>query len=176
MLEFAPDRVAPAAVDIGAGEGRDAVCLAEQEYGVLAIDPVPNGLDKAERLAGERGVEIQTREADVNDLDFPAMDVVYSCGMLQYLRPENRSRQFERFKTGTTDGGIHVLFAFVDRPDIPTPPDWGANEHFYERDELRGYYDDWEVLAEDEFVFNDDSSGEPHRHATETLVVRRPEE
>ncbi|WP_227352705.1 methyltransferase domain-containing protein [Haladaptatus salinisoli] len=174
--KFAPDREVPTAVDIGAGEGRDAVFLAERGYDVLAVDPVPNGLDKAERLAEERGVEIRTREADVNDLDFPAMDAVYSCGTLQYLRPENRVRQFERFKADTTDGGIHVLFAFVDHPDIPTPPDWGANEHFYDPGELRSYYDDWTVLADDEFVFDDDSGGEPHRHAAETLVARKPDE
>ncbi|WP_435159594.1 methyltransferase domain-containing protein [Haladaptatus sp. DFWS20] len=175
VLEFAPEREAPAAVDIGAGEGRDAVYLAEEGYGVLAVDPVPNGLEKAEQLAAERGVEIQTRNADVNDLDFPAMDVVYSCGTLQYLRPENREGQFEQFKISTTDGGIHVLFTFVDHPEIPTAPDWGDNEHFYEQGELRSYYDDWEIVKENEFVFDDDSGGEPHQHAAETLIAQKPE-
>ncbi|MCO8244628.1 MULTISPECIES: methyltransferase domain-containing protein [unclassified Haladaptatus] len=175
VLEFAPERKAPAAVDIGSGEGRDAVYLAEQGYGVLAVDPVPNGLRKAERLAEERDVHIQTRTADINDLDFPAMDVVYSCGALQYLRPDNRESQFERFKTATTDGGIHVLFAFVDHPEIPTAPDWGDNEFFYEQGELGSYYDDWDLLAEDEFVFDDESGGEPHQHAAETIVVAKPE-
>lgn len=173
-LEFAPKREAPAAVDLGAGEGRDAVHLAEEGYGVLAVDVVPNGLEKAERLADERGVTIQTRQADVNDLQFAAVDVVYSCGALQYLRPENRERQFGRFKHDTTPGGIHVMFAFVEHPDVSEAPDWGDNEHFYERGELRSYYDDWEILAEDEFVFEDDSGGEPHRHAVETLVARNP--
>ncbi|EFW92127.1 Methyltransferase type 12 [Haladaptatus paucihalophilus DX253] len=176
VLEFAPERTAPAAIDIGSGEGRDAVYLAEQGYGVLAVDPIPNGLEKTERLAEERGVQLQTKEADINDLDFPSMDVVYSCGALQYLRPENRDAQFERFKAATTDGGIHVLFAFVDHPGIPTPPDWGDNEHFYQPGELRGYYDDWEVLEEDELVFDDNSGGEPHQHAAETIIVEKPDE
>ena len=176
VLEFAPERTAPAAIDIGSGEGRDAVYLAEHGYGVLAVDPVPNGLEKAERLAEERGVHIQTRCADVNDLDFPSMDVVYSCGALQYLRPENRESQFERFKTATTDGGIHVLFAFVDHPEIPTAPDWGDNEHFYQPGELRDYYDDWNILREGELVFDDDSGGEPHQHAAETIIAQEPDE
>ncbi len=175
VLEFAPEREAPAAVDIGAGEGRDAVYLAEHGYGVLAVDLVPNGLEKAERLADEHDVVIQTREADVNDLDFPAMDVVYSCGTLQYLRPENREAQFEQFKISTTGGGIHVLFAFINHPDIPTAPDWGDNEHFYEQGELRRYYDDWEIVEADEFVFDDNSGGEPHQHAAETIVAQKPE-
>ncbi|ODR83476.1 XRE family transcriptional regulator [Haladaptatus sp. W1] len=176
VLEFAPERTAPAAIDIGSGEGRDAVYLAEQGYGVLAVDPIPNGLEKTERLAEERGVQLQTKEADINDLDFPSMDVVYSCGALQYLRPENRDAQFERFKTATTDGGIHVLFAFVDHPEIPTAPDWGDNEHFYHPGELRSYYDDWEVLEEDELVFDDNSGGEPHQHAAETIIAEKPDE
>lgn len=174
VVAFAPDRDRPRVVDVGAGEGRDAVYLAERGCDVLAVDVAPNGLAKAERLADERNVEIETRQADVNDLSLPPVDAVYSIGTLQYLRPENRAARFDQFEEATTPGGVHVLFAFVDHPDIPPAPDWGEEEHFYRRGELRSYYDDWELLAEDALVFDDESGGEPHRHAAETLVARKP--
>ncbi|AGB16399.1 Tellurite resistance protein TehB [Halovivax ruber XH-70] len=161
------------AIDIGAGEGRDAVFFAERGWNVYAMDVSPNGLAKAERLAARRGVTLETIEADANDTTLPeSVDVVYSAGTIQYIRPENRERQFDRFKERTTDGGIHTMFAFVDHPEIPTPPDWTDNEHFYERGELAGYYEDWETVRAERFVFEDNSGGEPHRHAAETLIAR----
>lgn len=161
------------AVDIGAGEGRDAVLFAERGWEVYAIDVSPNGLKKAERLADRRGVHLETVEADANELSLPdAVDVAYSAGTVQYIRPENRERQFEHFKEATTEGGIHAMFAFVDHPEIPTPPDWTDNEFFYARNELEGYYADWETLRTREVVFDDESGGEPHQHAAEILFAR----
>ena len=49
------------------GEGRNAVFLAEQGFIVTAVDQSSVGLDKARRLAAERGVEIQTVVADLAD-------------------------------------------------------------------------------------------------------------
>ncbi|WP_135852129.1 SAM-dependent methyltransferase [Halorussus salinus] len=160
--------------DVGAGEGRDAVFFAEEGATVYAIDPIPEGLAKAERLADERGVELRTRRGDVNDLDLPeTVDLLYSVGAVQYLRPANRAAQFAHFREATSSGGVHAVFAFVDRPEIPTPPDWGDNEYFYQPGELRGYYDDWDLLESSSLVFDDDSGGEPHQHAAEVVIARK---
>lgn len=162
-------------IDIGAGEGRDAVFFAKQGWDVFAMDVSPNGLKKAERLAESRGVTIQTIKGDANDATLPnPVDIVYSAGTIQYIRPENREHQFEHFKESTTSGGIHALFAFVDHPKIPTPPDWTENEYFYAQDELIEYYEDWEVIQVDDIVFDDDSGDEPHQHAAEILFVQNP--
>jgi len=47
------------------GEGRNAVFLAQQGFGVVAVDQSPVGLQKAEQLAAERGVKIGTVVADL---------------------------------------------------------------------------------------------------------------
>lgn len=102
------------------------------------MDVSPNGLAKTNRLAEKRGVTIETIEADLNDFVFPEpMDVMYSIGTVQYLQPENRKRGFERFRRRTAPGGVHVIFAFVDHPNVPTPPDWTEREFFYAVGELR---------------------------------------
>ena len=49
------------------GEGRNAVFLAQQGYHVVAVDQSPVGLRKAEVLAAERGVRIETVVADLAD-------------------------------------------------------------------------------------------------------------
>ncbi|WP_232700934.1 methyltransferase domain-containing protein [Halobacterium wangiae] len=163
------------AVDVGAGEGRDAVFFAEQGWNVYAMEVSPSGLAKARRLADRRGVTLQTVEADANDATLPeAVDVVYSAGAVQYIRPGNRERQFGRFKEQTTAGGVHAIFAFVDHPEVPTAPDWTENEHAYAQGELAAYYEDWDVIEETAIVFDDESGGETHQHAAEILYARKP--
>jgi SAM-dependent methyltransferase len=53
------------ALDLGAGEGRNAIWLAERGWRVTAVDFSDIGLQKARRLAEARGVEIDWTEADL---------------------------------------------------------------------------------------------------------------
>lgn len=160
-------------IDIGAGEGRDAVFFADRGFEVTAVDISPAGLEKAHRLAGERGVELTTMRADANEFDFPQpMDVVFSSGAVQFIRPEVRNRQFGRFQRRTNTGGVHAIFAFVDHPDIPPAPDTSDDQYLFGRNELQGYYENWETLHSGEIIFDDDSGGIPHKHAARIHIAR----
>ncbi len=56
------------ALDVGAGEGGDAVWLAEHGWTVTASDISRRGLDRIAAVATERGLPITTHHADANDL------------------------------------------------------------------------------------------------------------
>ena len=55
------------ALDLGAGEGRNAVWLADRGWRVTAVDFSAAGLDKGRRLAGARGLAIDWVHADLRD-------------------------------------------------------------------------------------------------------------
>lgn len=55
------------ALDLGAGEGRNAIWLAEQGWRVTAVDFSPVGLAKAARLAEHRNVAVEWVEADLRE-------------------------------------------------------------------------------------------------------------
>ena len=62
--------VAPGrALDVGAGEGGDAVWLAEQGWTVTANDISRRALDRVAAEAGRRGLAIDANHADANALD-----------------------------------------------------------------------------------------------------------
>ena len=63
-----------AAIDLAAGEGRNAIWLAEQGWKVTAVDFSEVALVKAQRLAADRGVEIETVTAEVTSWE-PASSV-----------------------------------------------------------------------------------------------------
>ncbi|NES16001.1 MULTISPECIES: class I SAM-dependent methyltransferase [Micromonospora] len=54
-----------AALDLAAGEGRNAVWLAEQGWRVTAVDFAPVAVERGRELAAARGVPVEWRVADV---------------------------------------------------------------------------------------------------------------
>ncbi len=68
------ERIAPGArvLSIGEGEGRNAVYLASRGSSVVAIDGSRVGLDKAQALARERGVAVETICGDLADAELPS--------------------------------------------------------------------------------------------------------
>ena len=62
--EHLADLTPGTAIDVGAGEGRNAVWLASRGWTVTAVDFSQVGLDKASALATEHGVTVDTVRAD----------------------------------------------------------------------------------------------------------------
>ncbi len=65
VSDLAPGR----ALDVGAGEGADALWLAEQGWAVTAADISERALSRAAAEADRRGVHIECRPTDANSLD-----------------------------------------------------------------------------------------------------------
>lgn len=72
------------AVDLAAGEGRNAVWLAERGWDVDAVDFSAVALAKAEDLAAERGVGLRTTCADLTAWDAP--EAAYDLALIAYLQ------------------------------------------------------------------------------------------
>jgi thioredoxin reductase/SAM-dependent methyltransferase len=65
LAELSPGR----ALDVGAGEGADAIWLAEQGWKVTAADISAPALDRMAAEAGRRGLDIESAIVDANDPD-----------------------------------------------------------------------------------------------------------
>jgi SAM-dependent methyltransferase len=95
------------------GEGRNAVFLAQQGYRVVAVDQSPVGLRKAEALATERGVEIETVVADLADFRIAPdhWDGIVSiwCHLPQPLRAAVHGK----VAAGLKVGGAFLLEAYT---------------------------------------------------------------
>ncbi len=72
------------AIDLGTGEGRNAIWLAERGWRVTAVDFSAVGLARAARLAGERGVSVDWVHADLADYE-PAPGG-YGLVLIAYLQ------------------------------------------------------------------------------------------
>lgn len=97
------------------GEGRNAVFLAKQGYSVTAIDQSSVGLQKAERLATERGVKISTTVTDLADYDLGSevWDGIVSIAahVPGLLRKELHTQVVNALK----NNGVFILEAYTQR-------------------------------------------------------------
>ncbi len=101
------------ALDIGAGEGRNALFLASRGLDVLAIDQSAVGLQKAQRLAAERALRLTTQVADLSDFDPPpaSFDVVSS--IFVHLPSPLRARVHAHIRDWLKPGGQFILEAYA---------------------------------------------------------------
>lgn len=67
LVEEVADLPPARALDLGAGEGRNAIWLAELGWRVTAVDFARAALDKARRIAASRGVEVGLVQADLTE-------------------------------------------------------------------------------------------------------------
>lgn len=101
------------AIDLAAGEGRNAIFLASLGLDVLAVDQSEVGLRKAAQLASERGLALRTQVADlaVFDAGSASCDVVTSISC--HLPTDIRAPMHARVRTWLRPGGVFVLEAYA---------------------------------------------------------------
>lgn len=161
-------------LDIGCGEGKDAVYMAQQGCDVTAFDITESGIRKTKLLAEKRGVNIDAFVADVNDFMIEKhFDIIYSTGTVQYLRDDCIPIFFEKVKSMLQIGGIVYFNVFVDKPFIELPPDWDKEEKMWKTGDLFIPFADWKIHKMDEVIFEDMSGGIKHRHCMDTILAER---
>ena len=171
LRERLPDH--PRLIDLGCGEGRNAVYLAQHGFDVVGMDLSAVGLEKAAAYARQVGVALRLVQGDIVTYALDeSYDVVFSSGALHYLPPEVRAARYADYRAHTRPGGLNALSVFVHKPFIPPAPDAEATAHHYRSGELLGYYWDWEILYSVEEIFDCMSSGVPHQHATNRIIAR----
>lgn len=104
------------ALDLAAGEGRNAIWLAEQGWSVTAIDFSAIGLAKARSLAESRGVRIETIVADVTTYTAEPVYELVVMAYLQLAEPERTAAL--RHAVGALVPGGTLLVVAHDRSNL----------------------------------------------------------
>jgi 2-polyprenyl-3-methyl-5-hydroxy-6-metoxy-1,4-benzoquinol methylase len=139
------------ALDVGAGEGADAIWLAARGWQVTAVDLSSVALERAAAHAAQAGTDvagrISWRHEDITSWDPGQYDLVSSYYL--HLPPDRRRPLFSRLARAVAPGG--VLFIVGHHPSdlettMPRPP---MPELFYTDDELAADLDPaaWTILT-----------------------------
>ena len=174
LIALKPPRPGMKILDIGCGEGKDAVYMAKKGYTVTAFDLTDSGIVKTKRLAEENRVRIKAYVDDINTFETDErFDIIYSSGTLQYLQKDAIRPFFEKITKMTNPHGLNYFNVFVDKPFIAPAPDWDKEETLWKTGDLFSWYAEWKIHYLDETIFECSSSSEPHLHCMDTILAEK---
>lgn len=138
------------ALELGAGEGRNSLFLANHGFKVKAQDISEVGLNKLSKIATEKKLDIQTEIKNINDLKLTDnFDVLVCTFVLHNLSRENALQIIEEMKNHTNPEGLNVITAFTKNGDFYNRP--SEKENFYlDGGELKNLYAGWDILEYEE--------------------------
>ena len=157
------------ALVIGDGEGRNGVWLAELGMEVTSVDYSATGLQKAQALARERHVTINTHCVDLTEWHWPENEFDYVVIIYVHFPPEVRSRMHKAALRALKPGGQVILEAFTFEQlehDSGGPP---VREMLYDADMLAQDFRDGEIL---ELTEGHDVLEEGKYHVGKAAIVR----
>jgi 2-polyprenyl-3-methyl-5-hydroxy-6-metoxy-1,4-benzoquinol methylase len=126
-------------LDLAMGEGRNGVFLATRGFHVTGVDISTLGLEKAQRLAKDKGVSIETRAVDLEkvELERESYDVILCTYYLQ-------RNLFPQIKNALRQGGMAVVETYtVDH--LKYRPDFNR-AYLIEQNELLDLFRDFKII------------------------------
>ena len=162
-------------LDVGCGEGRNAVFLAGLGHAAEGFDLSEPGIEKAKAIAAAQGLDVRFWAQDLAVFEFTRdYGVILSHGVLHLPEKRIRDAFLQRAQAHTVPGGLHFIGIFTNR--FPAAPDMLAvTKSLFDVGELPGLYRAWEILHHGEGAFRDKHPGGiRHRHAYERVIARKP--
>jgi tellurite methyltransferase len=162
-------------LDLGCGDGRNALHLAARGLEVDATDVSLAGIRKLRARAADVGVGIRAWVQDLNTLEIRrSYDLVIAHGVLHLLGRQRWHSILRSMKDQTVPGGWNVAVVFTDR--LPVPADLAPYARgLFREGELRERYEDWDVERWEAYTLEDEHPGGlRHRHPINKIVARKP--
>lgn len=159
------------ALDLAAGEGRNAVWLATRGWAVTAVDWSEVGLEKGRRLAEHQAVTVDWVLADLREYEPPgrAFDLVITL----YLQPPAEVRHLVwRKAAGAVAGGGRLIVIGHDLANLTEG--WGGPSHrgfLYTPEEVAEVVGEELEVVRAERVLRPVEAEDGLHHAVDNIVV-----
>ncbi|RPH73373.1 methyltransferase domain-containing protein [bacterium] len=163
------------ALDLGCGEGRNALYLAKSGFITYASDISASGIQKLNSFAKEMNLRIESSVCDMRDYTYQVeYDLIVCQGCLHLIKKEEWQRVIAQMKEHTSQGGYHSVGIFTDT--IPEPEDQqGLMVGLFKEGELLTYYKDWEITGSRTYTFeHQHPDGPRHSHSANSIIARKP--
>lgn len=160
-------------IDLAAGEGRNAIWLAEQGWASTAVDYSEVAIDKARQIADRRGVDITTEVADLTTYEPTAG--AYDLVLVAYLQlpGEQLDPILARAAAAVAPGGTFLLVCH-DRENLEHG--YGGPQHvevLTSPDQVLAALDDGFTVERAEVAERHVQTDDGERVALDTLVLAR---
>ena len=107
LVQMAKDRKPGTALDVGMGQGRNAIWLAQQGWDVTGFDPAEKAVELAQQTAAKAGVRIKTEIKGTENFDYG--DRKWDLILYSYVSIRGTA---EKAQNALKPGGILIIEAF----------------------------------------------------------------
>jgi SAM-dependent methyltransferase len=162
-------------LDVGVGEGRNALFLAKKGFDVLGVDISEAGINKFLRLGKKLKVKVSGVVSDITKFKFDKkFDIIISVATLHFLSRKNIEIVIKKMKKHTDKSGLNLITVFtVDSPSFKMHPN---KMYYFQRNELKNFYNDWKILNYKEFLTKPERHGRKgkiHTHGVAFLIAKK---
>ena len=158
-------------LDIGCGEGGDAIFLAKKGFKVTAIDISETGIKNLLQKAQKEKVKIDAKVKDIVKFEFnKKYDVILCLNILQFLNKKQVYNLIKKMKKNTKKDGLNVIIAFNEKNPFKGFP------FLFKKGELKDSYKDWKILVYKEFITpleKHGKDGKLHRHGISSIITKK---
>lgn len=171
------------AIDVGCGQGRNALWLASKGFEVVAVDNSPGAIGSLKNAAKAQGLQIDARVADIRSFDFGTrqFELVVILTTLNHLESEYIPDCCKRIiKSLTPNGVIYCVSFTTEDPGFKgnsrqSSECSGTVKYYFLPGELKQLFSDLEVMKYKEYTKADDTHGPLHYHGKVKLIGRKHE-
>ena len=163
-------------LDMGCGQGRNALYLGLKGFDVIAVDNNPHAVQNVEELARIEELNVRAFEYDLNAANIQEnFDYMVATVVFMFLMPRYVPDVIANMKEHTNPGGYNLIVSAMDTEDFPCPMPFPFK---FGEGELRGYYKDWELVEYKEELGSmhaKDEFGNPIQFKFVTMLAKKPE-
>ncbi|ASK28106.1 SAM-dependent methyltransferase TehB [Neisseria chenwenguii] len=163
------------ALDMGCGQGRNALFLGLKGFDVTAVDNNPHAVQNVEELARIEDLNVKAFEYDLNAANLQDdFDYIVATVVFMFLQPRFVPQVIENMQQHTRPGGYNLIVSAMDTEDFPCPMPFPFK---FQEGELREYYKDWELVEYKEELGSmhaKDEFGNPIQFKFVTMLAKKP--
>lgn len=136
------------ALDLGCGQGRNALFLAQHGFDVTAVDQNELSLEILQSIVEQEDLEMPVGIYDINSASIgQAYDFIVSTVVLMFLQADRIPTIIKNMQDQTSIGGYNLIVCAMDTEDYPCSVNFPFT---FKEGELANYYQDWELVKYNE--------------------------
>ena len=132
-------------LDLGAGQGANALYLAGLGHEVLAVEKEDSELHVLREKNNEADKRIEIVQADILDFENDQQfDAVVADMVLHFFERDDVARTIEKMQSLTCHGGFNLVSGYSYKNEE------GKRPYLFQQNELPGFYEGWEIVSYEE--------------------------
>ena len=162
------------ALDLGCGQGRNALFLAQHGFDVTAVDQNELSLEMLQSIVEQEDLEMPVGLYDINSASIgQTYDFIVSTVVLMFLQADRIPAIIRNMQEQTSIGGYNLIVCAMDTEDFPCSVNFPFT---FKEGELANYYQDWELVKYNEnpgYLHRRDKNGNRIQLRFATMLAKK---